>query len=270
MYRVMQFEADVYEANSSTGFSHVGDWSGALGLDICHVSDGSDCHQLVFNTASGSTPPTDQPPPILIELGIGSQVVIIFLGVVVMIVSCFFCAFVYVYRKNKLIKTSQPEMLYIVNLGCFMMGVRVIVGASPISDGTCVAGLWLGHVAFWLVFATLCLKSWRIHRIINNKTLVRVKITVHDILKRFAAVMSLVVLYLIVLTVVAEPHQSYIKETVSNQATHHITCSSHITAFELVLYIIEAICVVFGAELSYATKDVPGALNESKSIAQCK
>jgi hypothetical protein len=81
--------------------------------------------------------------------------------------------------------------------------------------------------------------------------------------------MAIVLIYLIVMTFVADPHQAYIKEESNNQATHHISCSSSITEFELVMYCLEAACIIYGAELSYATKDVPGALNESKSIARC-
>ena len=159
-------------------------------------------------------------------------------------------------------------MLHWTSFGGFLSGVRTIMGAIETSDLTCASDLWLGHMAYFFIVVTMLLKSWRVHRIVNNKSLVRIKITLGDIQVRLFGIMMCALVYLLVLQVVARPHTGFATEELANQTTMWPNCRLDHSEFELTLFCIEFVILCFGANLSHATKDIPAALNESRSIAE--
>ena len=281
-FKMLNFNAEVYaeqqgdrrlvtDHSADGGFALVGTWRLESSVVLCSDEDRAafGCRDIVYNTASGKNAPAESPAPIILYMPLGGLAVVALLGCIALICSLSFSAFLYKYRASKIIKSSQPEMLQIIAFGGVLSSIKAFVGCAPITDVSCQADAWLGHAAFCFVMTTLLLKSWRIDRIVNNKTLIRVRITLEDVLKRVFGIIGAFICYMIVFSVVGDRHASFYATEESNQVTKIPRCALVFPQFELTLFCMEAVILIYGIQLSYATKNVPAALNESKSIAQC-
>ena len=259
-YKIENFQASQFDAINPTvgGFSQVGTWTLEQGMQLTSG--------IAYNTADGKAA-LDTPLHIVVDTPAGLQVFMYVMGVLVVVSVSAVAALVVVFRATKLIKASQPGMLHCILLGGAVAGGRVICGGLPLTDASCAAQMWTGHLSFGLVFGALFIKTWRVHRIINQKGLKRIKITELDVLVRMGVVMAFLVLYLGVAHGVGRLQSSVASSTVSNQTTRLLLCSWKYDAFDTTLYIIEAVILLMGARLCWATKDVPDAVNESKFIA---
>jgi succinate-acetate transporter protein len=96
------------------------------------------------------------------------------------------------HRKYRLVKSIQFKMQCIMLIGALCGGARVLLGISPVTDLSCSTTMWLSHVAFWMIYAPMMLKTWRVHRIVNNKNLKYVTVTEYFILRIFGVMMLFV------------------------------------------------------------------------------
>jgi Receptor family ligand binding region/7 transmembrane sweet-taste receptor of 3 GCPR len=275
-YLMYNFNDEVFDANNGTdGLALVASWSLEKGgvtscaEDADLVRGGNCVSGFTYRTVDNS-PCTDMPPDIYIELSVHMGRAMTALGSVVVIVVAIFFILIFRYRRSRLIKASQPSMIYIIHLGCLFGGMRTIIGGMSVSDASCTAAFWTGHLAFGLTFSALLVKTWRVHRVVNNKSLKRVKITGNAITGITCTVISCLCCYLLVTTVVGKPHLSYLSSEVSNQMTRNAICSFTYPEFSTALYAIEALSLVYGARLCYATKNAPDAINEAYFIASGK
>jgi ABC-type branched-subunit amino acid transport system substrate-binding protein len=275
-YLMYNFNDEVYDASNRTnGLALVASWSLETGgVTLCSedpelVMGGNCVSGFTYRTVDNS-PCTDMPPDIYVELSVHMGRAMTALGSVVVIVVATFFILIFKYRRSRLIKASQPSMIYIIHLGCLFGGMRTIVGGMSVDDASCTAAFWTGHLAFGLTFSALLVKTWRVHRVVNNKSLKRVKITGNTITGITCTVISCLCFYLIITTVVGKPHLSYLSSEVSNQITRNAICSFTYPEFSTALYAIEALSLMYGARLCYATKNAPDAINEAYFIASGK
>ena len=277
-YLVYNFQESAFSNDGSDldGFALVAKWSieedGFVPCDDSNkaaigVGQSGGCvTSIVYNTADG-LPALDTPPDIYVSLGPGLRGFVAALGALVLLAVLFTLGVVIARRSSKLVKASQPEMVYIIVAGCALGGLRTIMAALDVTDGSCTASFWLGHVSFCTTFCALLLKMWRIHRVVNNKTLKRVKISGQYVAGLTVGAVLSVCAYLAVATGVGRPHRSFVSSTVSNQTTHEYQCAMDYAQFQTALFVLEAVALLYGARLCWATKDVPDAINESKFIA---
>lgn len=265
-YRIKAFDAPTYLVTLNDSFVDIGSWDTTHGFQKCSDQSEFRCVDMVYNT-NNDQPASDTPPDIIVVLLPGERGLLISLAVLVLLVAFGIFGVIFKHQKSKLIKASQPVMLYFIIFGEVLAAIRVLIAALPISDASCISGLWFGHLAFTIVFGALLIKTWRVHRIVNNTTLKRVKITGHDVARIMLFGIMFIVIFLTVLTVVGHPHQSSTSTTTSNQTTREIRCGIVHPQIHTTLFAIEAVVLVIGARLCYAVKDVPDAINESKYIA---
>lgn len=263
-YRIMNFNEDAYLTNPNESFVQVMLWSVEDGVQMC--DEMTVCSSVIYNTID-NLPAKDTPSDFIVVQNTAERAVLFFFAAAVF-VGVGFTGFVIISHRNaKLVKASQPSMLYFILIGQVLAGIRIVIAALPITDGSCIAGLWFGHLAFALVFGTFLVKTWRVHKIVNNKSLRRIKITTTQVNLMVLAGVFFLVLYLIILTVVGNPHKSAHSSTVSNQTTREIRCTLSISVVHTILFAIEAVILLAGARICWAVKDVPDAINESKYIA---
>jgi hypothetical protein len=93
------------------------------------------------------------------------------------------------------------------------------------------------------------------------------KITTMDILKMFGVIMLGVVILLLLLTFIGQPHLGYISNTSSNQTTRYPYCAYEHGEFQIAFYVIELLLLCYGVSLCWKIKDIPDAINESQAIA---
>jgi hypothetical protein len=141
----------------------------------------------------------------------------------------------------------------------------VIIGGLSITDETCTAALWCGHIGFLLVFVTLTMKSYRLHRLMG--TLKRLKFTENQAVASCLTVVFVGVLYLISMTLVANIHASSNATVESNRKTRLLKCSMDIPEIHTALYVFESALLLTGFYYAYKTKDAPDSVNEAKFIS---
>jgi hypothetical protein len=192
-YKILNFQPDVYasSASHSLGFVNIGRWSPELGNIISEDS-------VIYNTPDNSIP-SDLPAIIMLQFEPGYKKVGLGLGIVLFIVTAVFAFVHFWYRKTKLVKSLQLKMQCLIVLGGFFGAVRVITGHLDITDTTCSLNVWFGHLSFFFIFGPMLLKTWRIHRILNNKTLKRISITENYIIALFVCLILFLIVYLAIL-----------------------------------------------------------------------
>ena len=149
--------------------------------------------------------PSDKKPDILLE---STEAIQAFLYIIGALGVAYVVAVIVVlaYRRHsKLVKASQPIMMSIVLLGEFMAFIRVIFGGEHPSPASCSSQFWLGHLAYVLVFDALTIKTWRVFKIISNKSLKRVKISNLDVLRITLMLISFFLVFLIIIQAGAIP-----------------------------------------------------------------
>eukprot|EP01035_Chromulina_nebulosa_P031508 gene31508-42008_t len=170
-------------------------------------------------------------------------IVLSLLFAVIVIMVAIYAGLVFNYYNSKLVKAAQPEMLICILIGVLLAGGRVLIAGLPITDVSCISGLWLAHISFVLAFGALFIKTYRVHVVLNSKNFQRVVFTGGKALRYMTVAFILFIVLLVILTVVGRPHKSFISSTT------------------------KAVIILVGARLCLAVKDVPDAVNESKYIA---
>lgn len=263
-YKLLNFNEAAYRQNINNSFVQVAYWSVENGTLPC--TPDMKCQNFIFNTKD-NTPPPDTPPPRYYTMSPGLQATLITIAAVAAAVAVVSFAIAFYFRSSKLIRTSQPVMLYFFLFGELLGAARVLIGGLPVSDTICGLTHWLGHLSVVLVFGSLFIKTWRVNKLINSKTLKRIRITATHVATIMSVVVVVGLLYLSVLQGIGQPHRSLIKTLVSNQTYIREKCALHVSVIETVLFVIEGLLLLFGARLCWAVKDVPDAVNESKPIA---
>jgi hypothetical protein len=264
----VNFHPSAYALNSSNAFVQVATWSIESGLVACEGDSSIKpaCKSFLYNTKDNK-PAQDTPPDVIVDMPDYDRGILISLATVITInVGVYFVIVTY-FINSKLIKASQPFMLYLMLVGEVIGSGKIAFVAADITTDTCIGGLWTGHLGYALVFGSLFLKTWRVNRIINNASLKRVKISSWDMILYSAIMIVAIVVYMIIFTVVGKPHESAIVTRIRNQTTYYTRCAYEYDQFHLALFIAEGVLLVMGARLCWAVKDVPDAVNESKYIA---
>ena len=96
-----------------------------------------------------------------------NQILLIVLAAIVAFISILFIFFFIIKRKHKLIKAAQPIMIGAILFGQLLSAVKIFIVSFPITDMSCISGLWFAHLSFVLVFGSLFVKTYRVHCIVN-------------------------------------------------------------------------------------------------------
>ena len=191
-YNILNFNSAVYDSDpqGASGFVSVGHWTKESGNVITAP--------IMYSTADNS-PPSDIPPLINQTITVFFIIILQTLGTLLFITITFVAGILIAFRKTRLLKAIQLRMQAMIIIGGLLGSARVITGFLPVSDINCSLNVWLGHLAFWFIFCPMMLKTWRVHKIVNNKTLKRVKVTENSSVIIFLCVLAPIVFYLAIL-----------------------------------------------------------------------
>jgi Receptor family ligand binding region/7 transmembrane sweet-taste receptor of 3 GCPR len=191
-YAILNFSPEVYGRDPSgiSGFVTVGGWT---------IEEGNIfTAPITYNTFDNSVP-SDLPPAIKLTMLPFQATILMCFGSILLLIATIFGLTLFYARATKLVKSIHYRMQCIMIFGAICGAVRVFFGTTKVTDVNCSASMWLYHVAFWMIFAPMMLKTWRVHRIVNNRTLELVKVTENSILGIFGAILLFIVAYLTVL-----------------------------------------------------------------------
>lgn len=240
-------------------------WEQEAGFKGCDVSQNPNCY-YVYNTADGSIP-IDRPRPVINALPASGSIILFLLAALSITIAAGFGAMIFRFRNKRLVKTYQPQMLYLTLFGFWCASIRIITAGYAFTDSVCNASVWFGHISFMIVFTTLTIKTWRVHIIVNS-SFRRIKITTQMVVLATLAIVGLMCVYLIIVSAVGVPHLEYqIKDLGGLKSTWYPKCVDKVPEISIVLYVLEALWLAQGARLCWATKDAPDAVNDSGPIA---
>ncbi|KAJ3285514.1 hypothetical protein HK104_009450 [Borealophlyctis nickersoniae] len=107
-------------------------------------------------------------------LGTGARTALHALNAVVMLWCVGVATMVTVQAKAKVIYTASPTFLLAHLVGGMLLCVgNVFLLRDWKSEASCMAEVWIGNLGFELFLGALLMKSYRLHRIFNQKTLLR-------------------------------------------------------------------------------------------------
>ena len=260
---VLNFQPSHYCSTTKEGGPvEIGSWVVSTGYTSCT----NDC-TIVYSTADNSAP-TQRPPPILNVMTVGLQSAIIVLGVVCLLLITLCFLFLYYNRSSRLVRSFQPIMLCLFLSGGVFSCMRQFVGGSEVTTSSCHMKVWFGHLAFAFAFMSLCIKTWRVHRIVNNATMKRVKISNNDVIRIVFIVAFMFSIYLLIYSAVGWPNQSInVVDLGKLQEQYTPICIATYNEFATTLYVIEGCLLVVGGRYCWLTRDVPDSINDSKSIS---
>ena len=268
-YRIINYHVCY---NNVTGVDYpcqktIGTLNTDTGFKACDPTYFGDCDAVQYNTKDNSKP-LDWPNPIEVQLDIWMKYLLWALSAICFSLIALCLCFTIYYRKKRLIKSSQPIMLFFILFGESLGTAMIFTSEFKVTVTTCVAEQWIGHMSFWTVFGSLFIKTWRVHRLLNSK-FKRRKISVRFIGAVMTALIYMVGLYLILSTLFASPKVKFLQQQDGNQTYLYPQCKSSNAAVTFILYGIEAFAMVVGAGLCWATRNVQDEYHEATYIAIC-
>ena len=104
-----------------------------------------DCVNIFYGTNDNSKP-SDRPKRIMMKMPLSMQAGLYFLATLTFIVIIFFMLILAYYRKTRLLKASQPSMMWIIVTANIFFAIRIISSASPATKPLCLLNIWTGHL----------------------------------------------------------------------------------------------------------------------------
>lgn len=219
------------------------------------------------------------PAPSAWEMSATLVVGIMVLPIIIFIIAILSSVLVIVYRKTDVIRYSSPLFLFIINIGACLFGAVLIKDAfyHPLTTTSCVANLWGSGLAFALLFGSLFAKTYRVHRLFNNKKLKRLRLNVYFVLRIIGIILigeiSILLaihflfpresVFLSVSSISTGFRTDSVPSSTNTGITYYACTGTRGVDGFTVLYAIHLILLVWGAYLAYRTRDVPFAFNEA-------
>ncbi|XP_052793022.1 gamma-aminobutyric acid type B receptor subunit 1-like [Mya arenaria] len=189
-------------------------------------------------------------------------------------------AFNIVYRTNRFVKLSSPNINNVLLLGCFLCYATVFIRTTGAdSRFVCEARSWCFCLGFTITFGSLFSKTWRVYRIFTNKKLLRRTIKDYQLLA-INGILVASVMVVLGTSALISPSQvvtKYLTKEVNligyDEEVHpyvRVCYSKYASYFNWVIYILEGALLSFGAFLAWETRRVKiEALNDSHQIGFC-
>jgi len=136
---------------------------------------------------------------------------------------------------------------------------------SQTTDFTCMAKVWIVNLGFLLLYASLCVKEWRIYKIFSTDINKKVIISDTMLLKGASLLASPSILVLVLWTIIS-PYKS-IEEHHPDKLEIVTVCRSSTDVFLWLLMSYDFLLLICGCVMAFLTRNSPSNYNESKHIA---
>ena len=101
---------------------------------------------------------------------------------------------------------------------------------------------------------------------IFSSGLKRVKVSVTQALADVGVLMLILAAFLVVNTVVGDPHRTIDNTDDVHNPLQYIYCVNRVPTISSLLLVLEALAILVGLKLTFAARNIPDALNESVYI----
>jgi hypothetical protein len=177
----------------------------------------------------------------------------------------------YKYRRRKVILYAQPSFLFFVLSGLFLVCISAILFAATPSAGTCMAREWFLVLGYSFELVPLIVKVAAINKLFQNAIkFKRVKIQTKKLHITVGVIISLVVLYLIIWTII-DPSTRQTNRTLTNELNEdggqvievNFSCSSESSVWLVIVYIYQFLLLIAATVLAFQSRKVRQEFNES-------
>ena len=284
VFKILNYRA-IGESNqySEGGLAFIGEYTDSLGWLLCgntvdwsvmSIMSTQLCSSPQYRTASGSIPPGDAPPPIIMELPDNFRIVLIVVATIGMTSLAVWGGCLFFFWQAKQIRTSQPRIMVFLLLGGVLGLIKVYLAAFKVTHVSCVCQLWLSHYAFRLIFRTLLLKLWRIHAVMNAGSFKRIIIAENTVLWFLLSdIVFMTVILLIPITIVSSLEgglPGYVASNMNNQTILYAECqvstSVAVAVLNGILYFSDGLNLIMAVYYTYKTRSVPASVNETSTV----
>jgi hypothetical protein len=259
-FRLLNFQKEAYEQDPDSGFRTVGIISSTDGMITC--PDHIECFNPIYNTRDQSRPQSSK-PMVHMRTTLATIVILGFIATLIFLFCVFLFNMILTYGHTRHIKNSQGSLLFFIVAGGVCGAARIVLAALRPTDITCISEIWLGHLAFALIFGAVVVKSYRLHMIFNTEFL-RSSVTTERCLLIVTAGLALMLVLLMVVTIVGQPMVAHERVVESNQTFDSAYCGMVHPEVQTVLYLVEAAFLFLGFKMAYELKDIPDKYNESE------
>eukprot|EP01041_Mallomonas_annulata_P009699 gene9699-20160_t len=269
MYKIWNFNPATFHggtSNAMDAFNTIGYFTPeTYTFQTCDIWTDNTCSKPVFKTRDGL--PVDNSANVVeVQMPQTIRTVLSVAAAIALAIVCWFTFIVVLYMDDRIIKSAQPNMLFMMLFGGLLGGIRIILATLDLTDTLCIVGKWVGHLAFVFVFGAMIVKTWRVDRVINSG-FAKVKVTQADANRIFWGFIGCVCLYLMFDTIFGKPHRAYDESFDGHNMVRLIKCRNDEETFTSVLFALEGLLLAYGARLCWSTKEVAGAVNDSSYIS---
>jgi hypothetical protein len=270
-YNIFNFNPDVYKNGSNAYMVHVGIFDGDAREYIpCAPIDYVICFPPRYRSQTDGSyhiPPADAPPVIVTCITPAFAALCFTMSGITLLLVLVFGIFTGVHRRSKVIKSSQPTLLWCVLVGGAVAAVRMAMGGIAKNDFICAEELWFGHLAFTIMIGSLFVKSYRVHCIVNTKKLIRVTFSATHAFRLLLGIVTVMTVYLAFTQALGRPQMRSQSRTVMNQQTDIRYCAMEYFQFQTTLFLIEGSMLIGSFRVCWEIRNVPDIVNESKQIS---
>jgi hypothetical protein len=270
-YYLNNFNPSLYSSGSTNYMVHTGTFDGdSRVFTPCAPVDSISCFLPVYSAetdGSYNNPPADSPPVIVMTISSAFSALCLTMAAIVVFLVAAFGLFTMCHRRSRVIKASQPVLLICILLGGVIASLRIGAGGLAKNDSVCAAEVWFGHLAFAIMIGSLFVKSYRVHCIVNTRTLVRVMFSTMRAFRLLLGIVVAMVVGLAVTHAVGKPHMRTQSTTAANQQTDIYYCSLKYPQFQTALFVMEGLMLAVSFRVCWEIRNVPDVVNESKQIS---
>lgn len=217
----------------------------------------------------GDVVPVEFDPRIMVSIGsagLSGAVAVGCFGCILVL----FCAVILIRFESKVVfKAAAPTFLKAILLGSLMGYIALMFlgmdnGNSSLGSASCQIYQWLLTNACTLVFASLLVKTYRIHRIFNESSLQVVRMTDAQLLVAVTVIQAVEVMINLVWSIHSPLRLTMVD---IDDIRYFEQCSSdNFLAFLIVSLVYKGIILLTGCWLSWQVRNAPAAFSESKQI----
>ena len=200
----------------------------------------------------------------------------------------------YCFRRNALVKASQPIFMYAIAVGCFIMSSSIL----PLSveggyrykidpdtyeltdekdpdiemvDASCMAFVWLYNIGFTIIYSALFAKIRRIKKLFENLSIRRTTVLARDV-ARIMLVLCFLMIFILTLFHLVSPLrwerevQHFDENNFREESVGSCALNDNSDIFLLLLVCFHALCLLYAVALCFQVWNVPDQFAESKWI----
>eukprot|EP01006_Ploeotia_vitrea_P051294 TRINITY_DN67547_c0_g1_i4.p1 TRINITY_DN67547_c0_g1~~TRINITY_DN67547_c0_g1_i4.p1 ORF type:complete len:472 (+),score=231.75 TRINITY_DN67547_c0_g1_i4:1194-2609(+) len=215
-----------------------------------------------------TTVPTDAPVRTLLRVSDGLYYTFVSLMAIGIVLAIVFAGLIQKNAKHPVIRSSSPLFCQIIVLGSIILLCTIAVfGLDKDTAGVCESLPLLASVGFWLIVAPSFAKTYRLHKIFNNKKLRIQKIPNSRLLMEVGGSIVMELIWFALFMGIGKPTANLVAAE-GKLYTDVWVCDNEASAAWWVLFVApKALMLVASGRLAYQVRHLVHSFNESKQIA---